>query len=634
MKPMPAQTASRFNWIIPAIALAGFVVRVAGLDAQSLFNEEGYSLWLSQLGPARVLAQTASLDSNTPLHYLLLGGWVSLAGASEFSARLLSVFAGVLTIAVAAALAREVAAGAPAAAAWSAALVAALPVGIDVSQEARMYALLMLFTALSAWGVARSLSRNRWRDWGIWGCFAVAGFATHVLGALVVMAQAGVAGLFWLARGRRNSRPLIAIGITGAVIAIWIVVIASVSAPTMTTYAGRLDYFALLPQALAANLMPRLRAACAISAAALVCVLLLIVVGWQAAPAARRLVMMTGLYLLAAAALGAWTGKYGWLYASATAPMLAALAGAVLARAQTWSVVFKATPGLILLLVAGLSWASWRADPVNANEDFRGAARYVREHLAADEVTLIVPDYSWTFEYYFGPGRWFAIPEMPMLNVAEALDYESAMPAVNRALAGAQGAWVLFYDETLLDPSRLIQSLLRRQAQAFGPALDTADFHGLRLMHFRFFRPYEPLPERLPRMSSRLEPIGAQRGLTGLGCHQFELPHAGDAWMEVACFWRLAPGADLPWDTQVSLRLIDAAGAQVLQSDQMLAPYGLPYLAFDKPITAFYVLGSTDALASGDYTLAAIPYTPEGQIAPQVMTPIRIEARRSANAAP
>jgi len=237
MKLMPAQTASRFNWIIPAIALAGFVVRVAGLDAQSLFNEEGYSLWLSQLGPARVLAQTASLDSNTPLHYLLLGGWVSLAGASEFSARLLSVFAGVLTIAVAAALAREVAAG-------------------------------------------------------------------------------------------------------------------------------------------------------------------------------------------------------------------------------------------------------------------------------------------------------------------------------------------------------------------------------------------------------------AQRGLTGLGCYQFELPHAGDAWMEVACFWRLAPGAGLPWDTQVSLRLIDAAGAQVLQSDQMLAPYGLPYLAFDKPITAFYVLGSTDALAPGDYTLAAIPYTPEGQIAPQVITPIRIEARRSANAAP
>jgi hypothetical protein len=376
--------------------------------------------------------------------------------------------------------------------------------------------------------------------------------------------------------------------------------------------------------------MPRLRAEPATHATALACVVLLIVVGWRSAPAARRLVVMAGLYILAAAALGAWTGKYGWLYASASGPLLAALAGAALAGRA----VLKVALGFILLLAVGLSWAGWRTDPANANEDFRGAARYVREHLAGDEVVLIVPDYSWTFAYYFGPGRWFAIPEMPMLNVAEALDYESAMPAVNRALAGAQGAWVLFYDETLLDPSRLVQSLLRRQAQAFGPALDTTDFHGLRLMRFRFFRPYRPLPERLPRMASRLEPIGAERGLRGLGCHQFELPHAGDAWMEVACFWQLTPGADAPWDTQVSLRLFDATGAQVLQSDQMLAANGLPYLAFHKPITAFYVIHSIEALAPGDYTLVAIPYTSDGQVAPQVTTPVRIAARRSASPTP
>ncbi len=632
MRPITARSAPHLDWIVVGILLAGFAVRIAGLDAQGLFNEEGYSLWLSQLGPGRVLTQTAALDSNTPLHYLLLGGWVSLAGASEFSARLLSVFAGVLTIAVAAALAREVAAGAPAAAAWSAALAAALPVGVDVSQEARMYALVMLFTALSAWWLGRSLARNRWRDWVVWGCFAGAGFATHVLGAFVVMAQAGVAGLVWLNQGRRNRRALLAIAMTGAVIAVWIALILSVSVPTMTAYADRLNYFALLSQALAANLMPRLRAEPAIHAAALACVVLLIVVAWRSAPAARRLALMAGLYILAAAALGAWTGKYGWLYAAAPAPVLAALVGAALARLPQTR--FQLAPGLILLLAAGLSWFAWRADPAHANEDFRGAARYVREHVAADEVVLIVPDYSWTFAYYFGPGRWFAIPEMPMLNVAHTLDYESAMPAINRALAGAQGAWVLFYDETLLDPSRLVQSLLRRQAQAFGPVLDTTDFHGLRLMHFRFFRPYQPLPEHLPHMISRLEQIGAQRGLMALGCHQFELPHAGDAWMEVACFWQLVPGADVPWDTQVSLRLFDATGAQVLQSDQMLAAHGLPYLAFNKPITAFYVLHATDALAPGDYTLTALPYTPDGQLAPQVTTPFHVQAPRSSNPAP
>jgi hypothetical protein len=98
--------------------------------------------------------------------------------------------------------------------------------------------------------------------------------------------------------------------------------------------------------------------------------------------------------------------------------------------------------------------------------------------------------------------------------------------------------------------------------------------------------------------------------------------------MEVACFWRLQPGARLPYDTQVSLRLIDANGTQVAQSDQMLAqPLGLPNVPFEKPITSFYFVAIPDDLSAGAYTLRAIPYTPGEQIAPLVTTPVKILPR-------
>ena len=629
---------ARFDWIVPAILLAGFALRAIGLDAQSLFNEEGYSIWLSQLGAGRVLAQTASLDSNTPLHYLLLGSWISLAGASEFSARFLSACAGTLTIAVAWALARVLAPSSSSAGAWAAGLVALLPVAVDVSQEARMYALLMLFTTLSTLLLARGLSFDRGRDWALWAIFAVAAFATHVLGALVFAAQALVAGASWLRGGKRKRRSAslpIAIALTGALVGVWVIVIVAVSAPTMTTYGGGLGYLGLLQQGLAANLMPRLRDETVTRAIALIAAGLLAISLAIGTRRSRQVLILALVTIMAIAAVGARTGKYGWLYASALAPAFAASIGATLAQAQGSArrrgLAKTALPvvGLVMAAAGGLALMSWRDDPTNVNEDFRGAVRHIRDQLASDEVAVIVPDYSWTFEYYFGPTssegrRWFALPEMPMLNVADTLDYNSAVPALNRALAGKGGAWLLLYDETLLDPSHLTQALLRRQAQGLGPVLDTTEFHGLRLMRFRFFQPYEALPERIPDMDSRLEPLGAQRGLSALGCHQFTQPKAGDAWMEVTCFWRLEPSSNVPWDTKVSLRLIDAAGAQVLQSDQLVAPHGLPVFAFDKPITAFYVIEMPATLAPGDYTLVSIPYTGEGQVAPQVSTPIHI----------
>jgi hypothetical protein len=618
-----------------AILLFAFAIRAFGLDAQGLFNEEGYVVWLSRAGAERALAQTARVDSNTPLHYWLTGAWTQLAGASEFGARLLPAFAGLLTVALGAALARRVSPRSTAAV-WAMLALAAWPAAIDLSREARMYALLACLAALSAILLFDGLRSNRRRVWAAWAAVMIALFATHVLGAILFGIEVAALAAWGVFRGRRaawSARfPVVMAALAGAVIAAWSLAIVAVSIPASTTYAGSPNAWLLLQQSLASQLMPPLRAGevagAAIAAGALAAFALA-----AGAARSRALALMALACVAAVAVFAALTGKFGWRYAQMTVPLLAVAVGVaadnLLARMPAQPVRRLASIALgILMAGAGLlATAGWRGDPARANADFRGAARFLLEARAADEPILLTPDFSPVFEYYFGPGDWLPVPRMDVFDTRDTLDYDSAVPVLNQALAGKDGAWLLLYDETLMDPSRLIQALLRRQSQAFAPDLDTSEFNGLRLMHFRFIQPYQALPDRLPELSPRVEPGGVERGLRGLGCHQFTPARAGDPWMEVACFWQLAPGADVPPDTKVSLRLFDASGEQRLQADTVIAPFGLPYLAYDKPIASFYALQLPADAAPGEYTLRAFPYTESGEVAPRVATAIRIEER-------
>jgi hypothetical protein len=613
-----------------AILLLAFAARVPGLDGQSLFNEEGYVVWLSGSGAERILAQTARIDSNTPLHYLLTGAWMSLAGSSEFSVRLLPACAGLLTVALAAALARRISRR-RAAPAWAMLTLAAWPAAIDLSQEARMYALLACLAALSIVLLFDGLRLRRRGTWAAWAAVMLALYATHVLGAILFGIEVAAAVAWAARRGRgavaRPHFPAVVALLAGAVMAAWSAAIVAVSIPASTTYGGGSDAWPLLLQSLASQLMPPLRGLEAPVAAAAAGALSIFALATGSAHS-RIAVLMSLACVAAVAAFSALTGKFGWRYAQMSIPFLAAAVGVGAANLLARLPAARLAPiGLgVLMACAGLlAHAGWRLDPAHANTDFRGAARYLQLARSDGEPVLLSPDFSPVFAYYFGQGDWLPVPRMEVFDTRDALDYDSAVPVLNQALAGRSGAWLLLYDETLMDPSRLIQTLLRRQSQAFAPAQDTSEFTGLRLMRFRFFQPYQPLPDRLPELTPQIEPSGAERGLRGLGCHQFIPARAGDPWMEVACFWQLVPGADLPPDTQVSLRLFDADGRQRLQADTVIAPFGLPYLAFDKPITSFYVLQLPSDVGPGAYSLRAIPYTASGEVAPRVVTAIRIE---------
>ena len=82
-----------------ATVLVAFFLRCFRLADKNVWWDEGWSIWLSQKDLAWIALRTAA-DEHPPLHYWLLHFWNFIAGTDAFAGRFVSVFFGVLTIAL------------------------------------------------------------------------------------------------------------------------------------------------------------------------------------------------------------------------------------------------------------------------------------------------------------------------------------------------------------------------------------------------------------------------------------------------------------------------------------------------------------------------------------------------------
>ena len=128
---------SRRAWLM-FVLLGAFALRAYRLGVASLWYDETVSAFLAQLDPVSLTRHTAG-DIHPPLYYYLLHFWGRLAGWSEFSLAFSSLFFGILLIALTYRGAREWL-GAPVAM-LAALLVAISPYNLWYSQEVRMYSL-------------------------------------------------------------------------------------------------------------------------------------------------------------------------------------------------------------------------------------------------------------------------------------------------------------------------------------------------------------------------------------------------------------------------------------------------------------------------------------------------------------
>lgn len=180
------------------LLLLGHALRVAGLERQSLWFDEAFSVQTAGL-PIVDLLRANLVDAHPPLYYLFLSGWLTLAGASEYAARYPSALFSLLTIPLLLALGRRLIdrrAGLIAAA-----IAAFSPFLVYYGQEARMYTLLVVEACVTSLIVARLTDRPTWR-WTLgYGAAAAALLYTHYYGAFLLAAH-GILALSSVRRGQ------------------------------------------------------------------------------------------------------------------------------------------------------------------------------------------------------------------------------------------------------------------------------------------------------------------------------------------------------------------------------------------------------------------------------------------------
>ena len=154
------------------------------LGQQSLWVDEFASLLTALPSMAEIPVQALRNDAfEPPLYFWLLHGVIRIAGSSEWALRLLSALAGTATIPVVWLLIRDVTRR-PRIADTTALLLATNPLHLWYSQEARPYALLVLFGSTALLCLMRALDRDT-RGWWIgFVAFSAAAILTHVTGVV------------------------------------------------------------------------------------------------------------------------------------------------------------------------------------------------------------------------------------------------------------------------------------------------------------------------------------------------------------------------------------------------------------------------------------------------------------------
>jgi 4-amino-4-deoxy-L-arabinose transferase-like glycosyltransferase len=175
------------------VLLVGYALRVAGLAAESLWIDEGYSMALAGRSLPDVV-RGAAASQHPPFYYILLAAWLSV-GRSVFHLRYLSALLGTLGVASGAWMGRELLGRRVGL--LTGLLLACSPTHVWYSQEARMYVLLALLVTISAALAWRILCHGR--GWLWWGISTSLALYTHYFSVFVILAE-NLYVLAWMAR--------------------------------------------------------------------------------------------------------------------------------------------------------------------------------------------------------------------------------------------------------------------------------------------------------------------------------------------------------------------------------------------------------------------------------------------------
>ncbi len=642
----------RVNWFVTLIVLilAAFALRVFRLDFQSLWYDEAFSVYLAQFSLADITARTAA-DIQPPLYYYLLHFWIVLASEREFAVRFLSLFFGVLTIPLMFVTARRLFADRPVA--LIAALLATLsPLYLWYSQEARMYTLITFLLLLSSYALLRASPPSPVEDGGgsgWWLLFALANIAavyTHYF-AFVVIAFQLLFTVYCLLITDRSRFGQYAARAGVAFIAIIVAFL-----PWTPFVLARLGQDASYWQG-ALKLDEAIRhifinfttgesvlesQAQWIAAGWLVCLvvgLLLWAISTRRENQTTKLpnhpTTFLVLYLVVPLALLLFlfyrNPKFNARYLMIASPPLFLLLGTGLAsllslvrRKSVFTRVIAAAFSLLafsfLLFTSTYADSNAYFDPAFTKASFRDVARYIDDHIAPDEAIILTSGHMFpAFNYYYrGDAPTIRLPDDPTLNTDHVLGYDTAN-VLNQTLTGKRGAWVVLWQDEVVDPNGFVPMLLSSQGKE--TKISDTNFYQVRLRHWTLPANAHFSPQPAPAVT-RAANFKNQVKLLGFDS---PAPTAADVGASFNLYWQsLDTFTD---DYYVALRVLDAAGNLWGKQDRRPAGYNYPTMRWKKGENLFgaYTVPLLAGAPAGDYFVEVIFYTKADERGLDVLAP-------------
>jgi mannosyltransferase len=176
-------------WALASITLIAALIRFLVLGHQSYDHDEAVTAArVLQPGLAGTWDAIVHGERSPPLYYLLAWVWSKVFGTGAVGLRSLSALFGTLTVPVAYRAAVEF--GRPRAGLIAAALVALNPYLVWYSQEARSYALFVLFSAVALVYFARSVRAPSRTSLTLWVVASALALVSHYFAVFLIGPQA------------------------------------------------------------------------------------------------------------------------------------------------------------------------------------------------------------------------------------------------------------------------------------------------------------------------------------------------------------------------------------------------------------------------------------------------------------
>jgi 4-amino-4-deoxy-L-arabinose transferase-like glycosyltransferase len=561
--------------ILLTLCLLAFALGAYRLGAQSLWFDEGESVWVPAQGLTSI-APIMSIRGLPPLYFYIIWAAVPLIGPSEFTLRFVSLAFGLLLVPLTFAFARRlynIRVGL-----WTASLAAVSPFLVYYDQEARMYTLLAVLAILSMLAFVRIL--NQWNEQGrltrrwslVYVLATTAGLYTHHYTLFVIIAQVLFLLLCW-----RRYRPLFARGLAllagvGLFYAPWVAPAWAIAATRMgggEAYA----FTPLTPWDLARQTLMAfslgLTAADALPAALVAAVFCLLAVAglWPvrfngSRPAESNLLLALWLGV-------AFAGAYmvnlrsPWVhprYLILVAPAFAILAGRGLATlaGRRWGRFVAVAAALVVALGCAASLWNLYYNPAYSKGRYRDLVAVMRELVRSDDAVVTNIPWQESLLWYYdvlpadGPELLYLPQEYVRRDQAEHARRLGDLTSRHRRV------WLVLYGLADGHPDSLVERWLDAHTyQAFN-----LWFQDSRLLLYSLPASGQYVSDEVPQ-----GPISADFGgvirLTGVITAPLAVP-AGDV-LHVDLGWQAlqAPRADYV----VALHLLDNTGYLVGQRD-------------------------------------------------------------------